>query len=82
MGYIKEVLKKNNVTMVIHVAIGIFISFITSYKADYFQGIIDGLTVGTLALGSILFYGLIVFASYLISYLITYQISCLIEKNK
>ena len=72
MHYIKEVLQKNKITMIAHVAIGIFVSFITSYKADFFQDIIDGLTAGTLALGSIIFYGLILVATYVICYLEEY----------
>lgn len=72
MRYIKQVLQKNKRTMAAHIAAGIFSSFMASYKAVYFQDIIDGLSAGTLAISSIIFYGLILFSCYLMGYLQEY----------
>ena len=72
MHYIKEVLQKNKIILITHVVIGIFLAFVTNYKADYFQDIIDGLTAGTLTLNRVIFYGLILLAYYLIGYLEEY----------
>lgn len=72
MRYIKQVLQKNKLMMAAHIAAGIFSSFMASYKAVYFQDIIDGLSAGTLAISSIIFYGLILFSCYLMGYLQEY----------
>lgn len=72
MRYIREVLRKNRSTVILYVAMGIFIAFLTSFKANYFQRVVDGLADGTLALGSILFYGLIMLTDYVVNYLEEY----------
>jgi len=69
MHYIKEVFQKNRTTMLAHALIGICLAFLTNYKADFFQEVIDGLATGTLPLGSILLYGLILLSCYLLGYL-------------
>jgi len=68
MHYTKEVLKKNRLTMIAHVVIGILLAFLTNYKADYFQDVIDNLTAGTLSLNNIVLYGIILFTCYLLGY--------------
>ena len=72
MRYIKEVLQKNRFTMLAHGILGIFLAFLANYKAHYFQNVIDDLSAGTLALGTIAVYGLILAAHCLLGYLEEY----------
>ena len=48
MRYIKIVLKKNILIVLTYIGLGIFNAFMSNYKADYFQQIIDGLSAGKL----------------------------------
>ena len=43
MRYIKEILKKNSIWVLVYIGLGIFNSFVANYKFDYFQKVIDGL---------------------------------------
>ena len=47
MRYIKEVLKKNRIWVLVYIGLGIFNAFMANYKADYFQKVIDGLAWDT-----------------------------------
>ena len=49
MRYIKEILKKNSIWVLVYIGLGIFNSFVANYKVDYFQKVIDGLADRTLA---------------------------------
>ena len=42
MRYIKDILKKNSIWVLVYIGLGIFNSFVTNYKVDYFQRVIDG----------------------------------------
>ena len=68
MRYIKEILKKNKIWVGIYIAIGIFTSFLTNYKAEFFQKVVDGLAARTVTLAGILIYGGILITNYLINY--------------
>lgn len=72
MRYIKEVLKKNRIMVLVYIGSGIFNAFMANYKADYFQKVIDGLSDGRLAFSSILIYGLILVVNYCMNYLDQY----------
>ena len=41
MCYIKEILKKNSIWVLVYIGLGIFNSFMANYKVDYFQKVID-----------------------------------------
>ena len=41
MRYIKEILKKNRIWVLVYIGLGIFNAFMANYKADYFQKVID-----------------------------------------
>ena len=41
MRYIKEILKKNSIWVLVYIGLGIFNSFVANYKVDYFQKVID-----------------------------------------
>ena len=69
MHYIKEILQKNKFTMLAHVLTGICLAFLTCFKADFFQDVIDSLTAGTLTPGSVVIYGILLFSCYLLGYL-------------
>lgn len=45
MRYIKEILKKNRIWVLVYIGLGIFNAFMANYKADYFQKVIDGLLI-------------------------------------
>ena len=40
MRYIKEILKKNRIWVLVYIGLGIFNAFMANYKADYFQKVI------------------------------------------
>lgn len=68
MRYIKKVLEKNKAIAAVYIGLGIGSSFLTGYKDDYFQGVIDGLAEGTLALREIAVYGIILAVYYCMNY--------------
>ncbi len=72
MRYMKEILKNNRNWVIIYLIIGLFNAFLSNYKADYFQRIVDGLTGGTIVIYEIFFYGIILFVNYGINYLDEY----------
>jgi len=75
MRYMKEILKKNQVWVVIYLAIGLFNAFMANYKADYFQKIVDGLTDKTITIYGILLYGGVLILHYGMNYLDEYPAS-------
>ena len=72
MRYIKEILKKNRIWVLVYIGIGIFNAFMVNYKADYFQKIIDGLADRTLTFTGIAIYGFILLVNYCMDYLDNY----------
>lgn len=72
MHYMKEVLKNNKKWVIVYLLIGLFNAFMSNYKADYFQKIVDGLTDRTMTIYGILFYGVILFINYGMNYLDEY----------
>lgn len=72
MRYIKEVLKKNQNIVLVYIILGIFNSFMTNYKADYFQKVIDGLSDKTLTFAGIAVYGFLLILNYCTNYLEQY----------
>lgn len=72
MRYIKEVLKKNRIWVLVYIGLGILNAFMANYKADYFQKVIDGLADGTLAFAGVVTYGFILLINYGMNYLDNY----------
>ncbi len=72
MRYMKEVLKNNKKWVIVYLLIGLFNAFMSNYKADYFQKVIDGLTDRTMTVYGILFYGAILFINYGMNYIDEY----------
>ena len=72
MRYIKEILKKNSIWVLVYIGLGIFNSFMANYKADYFQKVIDGLADRTLAFAGVATYGFILLVNYCMNYLDNY----------
>ena len=72
MRYIKEILKKNRIWVLVYIGLGIFNAFIANYKADYFQKVIDGLADRTLAFTGVATYGFILLVNYCMNYLDNY----------
>ena len=72
MRYIKEILKKNSIWVLVYIGLGIFNAFMANYKTDYFQKVIDGLAVGTLTFAGVITYGLILLVNYCMNYLDNY----------
>ena len=72
MRYIKEVLKKNQNIVFVYIVLGIFNSFMTNYKADYFQKVIDGLSDQTLTFARIAVYGFLLIINCCTNYLEQY----------
>lgn len=72
MRYMKEILKNNRNWVIVYLTIGLFNAFMSNYKADYFQKIVDGLTDRTITVYEILLYGAILFVNYGMNYLDEY----------
>ncbi len=72
MRYIKEILKKNRIWVLVYIGLGIFNAFMANYKADYFQKVIDGLADRTLAFAGVATYGFILLVNYGMNYLDNY----------
>ena len=72
MRYMKEVLRNNKKWVIVYLLIGLFNAFMSNYKADYFQKVIDGLTDRTITVYGILFYGAILFINYGMNYIDEY----------
>ena len=72
MRYIKEVLKKNRIWVLVYIGLGVFNAFMANYKADYFQKVIDGLADRTLAFAGVATYGVILLVNYSMNYLDNY----------
>lgn len=75
MRYMKEILKSNRKWIIVYLGIGLFNAFMSNYKADYFQKIVDGLTDRTITVYALLFYGVILFVNYGMNYLDEYPAS-------
>ena len=72
MRYMKEILRKNKTWVLAYLSIGIFNAFMANYKADCFQGIVDGLTQRTITIYGILLYGAVLVLNYGMNYLDEY----------
>lgn len=72
MCYMKEVLRNNKKWVIVYLLIGLFNAFMSNYKADYFQKVVDGLTGRTITVYGILFYGAILFINYGMNYIDEY----------
>ena len=72
MRYIKEILKKNRIWVLVYIGLGIFNAFMANYKADYFQKVIDGLADRTLEFAGVATYGFILLVNYCMNYLDNY----------
>lgn len=72
MRYMREVLKKNRIMVLVYITIGIMNAFLANYKADYFQYVIDGLTSGNMVFGGIMCYGFILILNYCMNYVDEY----------
>ena len=72
MRYMKEILKNNRNWVIGYLVIGLFNAFMSNYKADYFQKIVDGLTDRTITVYGILFYCVVLLANYGMNYLDEY----------
>ncbi len=72
MRYIKEVLKKNRIWVLVYIGLGILNAFMANYKANYFQKILDGLADRTLAFAGVVTYGFILLINYCMNYLDNY----------
>ena len=72
MKFAKEVVRKNRTLLAACLLLGIFYSFMAIFKVGFFQRLVDGLTEGSLALGTILLYGLIMAVHYIMNYVDNY----------
>ena len=72
MRYIKEILKKNRIWVLVYIGLGIFNAFMANYKPDYFQKVIDGLADRTLAFAGVATYSFILLVNYCMNYLDNY----------
>lgn len=72
MRYIKEVLQKNGIWVLVYVVTGIFNSFMTNFKAEYFQKVVDGLASKTVLFRGVLIYGAVLLVYYIMNYVDEY----------
>lgn len=72
MNYLKDVVKKYKILVYLYLLIGIALSFLTNFSANYYQKIIDSFTDGGLTFGSIAIYGCILIVICIGNYLDEY----------
>lgn len=72
MKYAKEIIGKNRALLTACMLLGVFNSFMAIFKVGFLQGLVDGLAEGSLTLGSVLFYGLILAVHYVMNYVDNY----------
>ena len=72
MRYMKEIVRKNKIWVLVYLAIGLLNAFMANYKADYFQRIVDGLTERTITISGILLYGVVLVINYGMNYMDEY----------
>ena len=68
MRYIKQIVNRNKKLVFIYLIIGLFNAFMVSFKADYFQKVIDALAEHTLSPYRVIIYGSVLFIGYLMNY--------------
>lgn len=68
----KNSIEKNILIVLTYIGLGIFNAFMSNYKADYFQQIIDGLSAGKLTFTNIMIYGSILISIHCMSYFDNY----------
>lgn len=72
MKLYKEVIKKYKKMIIFYVVIGIIIHFLNVYEINLFQKILDSFEIGTLTLGLIIFYGVIMLVNLILGYVENY----------
>lgn len=72
MNDTKLVIKKNRTLWAVCLLLGGFNSFLAIFKVGFFQKLVDGLAEGSLALGTIFLYGLILAVNYVMNYVDNY----------
>lgn len=72
MKYFKTILLKNRLLIAGYLLLGIFLAFLDTFSASYFQKVIDAFGTHTLTPASIAFYAGLLIMLYLLSYLDEY----------
>lgn len=72
MNEVKEVIRKNRALWAACLSLGCFNSFMAVFKVGFFQKLVDGLADGSLALRTILLYGLVLTVHYVMNYVDNY----------
>lgn len=72
MRYQIEIIKKNRKWICLYICLGVFCAFLTNFKANFFQKVVDGLADRSISLRLILFYGVILIIEFLANYLDNY----------
>ncbi len=72
MNYLIDIVKKNKLMVLSYIFSGILIAFISSFNAKYFQKLIDRFSDGSLTVGVIVIYGVVLVVTCVFSYLDEY----------
>jgi ATP-binding cassette, subfamily B, bacterial len=72
MKYLVEIIKKNKLLVSIYLLSGILIAYLNNYNASFFQRIIDRFGNGTLAISTIIIYGVVLSVICILNYLDEY----------
>lgn len=72
MGLFKEVLKKHRKNIAFYLILGVVLAFLSVYSVNYFQVVLDSFGSGTLTLPMVIFYGIILILTAVLSYVDTY----------
>ena len=72
MKLFKEVFKKHKKTIFFYVVLGFIVSFLSVFSVNYLQTILDSFVEGNLKLVNVIFYGIVLVAVSVLSYLDTY----------
>ncbi len=72
MKYLIDIVRKNKLLVLSYIFSGILIAFLSSFNANYFQKLIDRFSDGTLTVGVIIIYGVVLAAICVFNYLDEY----------
>ena len=80
MKLFKKVIKDNLKLIIFYLLIGVIINFLDLYNVTFYQKILDNYQYGTLKIGLIIIYGILLLAYILLSYLDNYPTQKLTNK--
>lgn len=80
MNYLKEIISKNKILVCVYMVLGVVLAFLSNFSAHYYQKLIDSFTSGTLNIGNIAIYAVVLLILCVLNYLDEYP-GCKLEHS-